>query len=195
LFDPLQQRIQLAVASGQPLLLVLAGSNGAGKSTFHAQALRHVGLPFINADEMAKALAESSGKTAAEHAYDAMNLAEMIRTDMVAQKASFCMETVLSDTLGAKLAFFADARSQGYFLLFIHIRISDVKVSIARVTHRVQNGGHDVPDDKLLTRFGRTRDNAAKALAIADAGFVFDNSNPASPYQLVEIWQDGSRQE
>jgi predicted ABC-type ATPase len=193
LFHSLQQHIQIAVASGQPLLVVLAGSNGAGKSTFYAHALRHVGLPFINAGEMAKAMSERSGKAVAEHSYDAMNLAELVRADLIAQRQSFCMETVLSDTQGAKLAFFAEAQSQGYFLLFIHIRISDVEVSIARVTHRVQNGGHDVPEDKLLARFARTQDNARKALAMADAGFVFDNSNPAAPHQLAEIWQDGKR--
>jgi predicted ABC-type ATPase len=191
--ESLQQQIQLAAANGQPLLLVLAGSNGAGKSTFYTQALSQVGLPFINADEMAKAMSESSGKSVAEHAYDGMNLAELVRADFIAQRKSFCMETVLSDTQGAKLAFFAQAQALGYFLLFIHIRISDVAVSVARVMHRVQNGGHNVPEDKLMARFARTRDNAARALSMANAGFVFDNSNPASPYVIAEIWQDGKR--
>ncbi len=76
-------------------------------------------------------------------------------------------------------------------MLFIHIRLDDVETSIARVAQRVLNGGHDVPDDKLRSHVARTRQNAAEALAMADAGLVFDNSDPSSPFRWRETWQAG----
>jgi predicted ABC-type ATPase len=101
------------------------------------------------------------------------------------------METVLSDMQGAKIAFFKAAQTAGYYLIFIYIRLDNVQTSIARVTQRVLNGGHDVPDEKLLARFARTRENASRALEMADVGLVFDNSDAGSPFRLVEIWEAG----
>jgi predicted ABC-type ATPase len=187
----LHQRIAELQDSGRPLLVVLAGSNGAGKSTFYAQALAAVDLPFVNADEIANTLSLNTSRKVEDLAYDAMHRAEALRTDLVSQRQSFIMETVLSDSRGEKLAFFANAQAAGYFLLFIQIRLHDVETSIARVTQRVLNGGHDVPDEKLHARFARTQHNATKALAMADAGLVFDNSDPESPFRWIETWEDG----
>jgi predicted ABC-type ATPase len=187
----LRRRIAEARAAGRPVLIALAGSNGAGKSTFYAEALSAVDCPFVNADEIARALSVTTGRAAADLAYEAMHRAEALRADLVSQRLSFIMETVLSDTRGAKLSFFADAQAAGYFLLFVYIRLDGVQTSIARVTQRVLNGGHDVPDEKLHTRFVRKQENALKALAMADAGIVFDNSDPESPFRWVETWEGG----
>lgn len=180
-----------AQAAGRPLLVVLAGSNGAGKSTFHAEALSSTGIPFVNADEIARDLSVKSGRNMADLAYEAMQRAEGLRRDLLRQRASFIMETVLSDSQGAKLAFFSEAQAVGYFVLFIHIRVHNVETSIARVMQRVLNGGHDVPDEKLRSRFPRTQKNATRALAAADAGLVFDNSDPGAPFRLQETWIAG----
>ncbi len=180
-----------AQAAGRPLLVVLAGSNGVGKSTFHAEALSSTGMPFVNADEIARDLSVKSGRDMADLAYEAMHRAETLRRDLLRQRASFIMETVLSDSQGAKLAFFAEAQAVGYLVLFIHIRVDNVETSIARVAQRVLNGGHDVPDEKLRNRFPRTQKNVTLALATADAGLVFDNSDPGAPFRLQETWMAG----
>lgn len=181
----------IAAAGTRPLLVVLAGSNGAGKSTFYAEALSGTGYPLVNADDIARELSIWSDRPIGELAYEAMRRADELRNDLVARRVSFITETVLSDSQGAKLAFFSKAQHAGYFMLFILVTLDSVETSIARVAQRVANGGHDVPDEKLLARFGRTRANAAKALAIADAGMVFDNSDPDSPFRWVETWEAG----
>jgi predicted ABC-type ATPase len=191
MITPLRQRIAEAIGEGRPVLVVIAGSNGAGKSTFFTEALAQTDLPFINADEIARALAEVGNDAVSGHAYEAMKLADDIRMDLVKRRESFIMETVLSDTQGAKLGFFRQAQASGYVIIFVYITLSDVQLSVARVIHRVENGGHDVPDDKLFARFERTRSNAAKALAMADLGFVFDNSNLESPFRLTALWERG----
>ena len=185
----LHQRIKAAISSGQPVLIVVAGSNGAGKTTFYYRALEQIGLPFINADEIAKGLAQADTATGN---YEAMRLAETIREDLLARRESFVIETVLSDTQGAKLNFFERAQASGYLFVFIHIVLANAELSALRVMQRVLDGGHDVPDDKLVARFPRTRENAAKALAIADQGFVIDNSSLEAPYRLTEVWIQGS---
>lgn len=75
----------------KPVLVVLAGPNGAGKTTFHELFIAPSGLPFVNADIIAKELAEK-GKPVAD--YEAAQLAEQKRQEYVSEKRSFCMETV-----------------------------------------------------------------------------------------------------
>ena len=180
-----------AAIQRQPVLIVLAGSNGAGKSTFYRHALQHTALPFVNADVIAQRMNPQDRGTLA---YEAMHAAEAARRALFEARESFVMETVLSDTQGAKLTFFREARSAGYCLIVIHIWIASPEISAARVLHRVQTGGHDVPDQKLIERFPRTQANAAMALRIADLGLVYDNSRRDQPFIHKETWLEGEKQ-
>ena len=183
-------RAQLAEALGslRPIVIVLAGSNGAGKSTYYRVALAETGLPFINADEVARAMRpEDPGSVA----YEAMLIAESRREEALLHRHSFIMETVLSDPHGAKLGFLQRARRAGYCVIVVFVRIATPELSRARVMQRVAEGGHDVPDGKLLERFPRTAANAQKALALADLGLVLDNSSQREPYRHVETWRGG----
>jgi predicted ABC-type ATPase len=186
----LRAQIAEAFADGQPILIVLAGSNGAGKSTYYRAALAETGLPFINADELARTMRPDDPGSVA---YEAMRVAESQRAEALLNRQSFIMETVLSDPHGAKLAFLRRAQETGYCVIVIVIRIATAELSRARVMQRVAEGGHDVPDAKLLERFARTAANAEKALALADLGIVLDNSSQRAPYQHVETWRSGRR--
>ena len=188
----LRRQIDDTVASQQPLLIVLAGSNGAGKSTFYRHALGDYGIPFINADEIARQIRGHYIAADDPLAYEAMGLAEQERQRLVAERRSFIMETVLSDPEGAKLAFFQELVTAGYFLFLVYIRLEDPTISMTRVMQRVDGGGHDVPDDKLLARFPRTKANAAEALKLASLALVLDNSDTEEPYRWVETWQNGT---
>jgi predicted ABC-type ATPase len=88
--------------------------------------------------------------TPADTAYAAMQVAEAIRDDLVERGESFCMETVLSDTVGANLSFLRHAQQLGYRVVLIHMVLQSIELSQARVRQRVLSGGHDVPDDKLI---------------------------------------------
>ncbi len=186
----LYARISEALAADRPILIVLAGSNGAGKSTYYRAALGNTGLPLINADELAQVMRP---KDPGSVAYEAMRVAESRREEALLSRHSFIMETVLSDPHGAKLSFLQRAQDAGYSVVVIFIRIATAELSRARVTQRVAEGGHDVPDSKLLERFPRTLANGRKALALADLGIVLDNSNQREPYQYVESWKKGQR--
>jgi len=135
----------------RPLLIMLAGPNGAGKSTYYQAFLSHLGLSFLNADNLAK-------QTGLD-AYTAAEQIARIREVMCVQKQSFITETVLSDPVGAKIDFLRQASKQGFQVRLIFIGLTDVALSQKRVASRVQAGGHPVPIDKIQQHYPRTLDN------------------------------------
>ena len=168
----------------RPVIVAVAGSNGAGKTTFHESHLRAAALPFINADVLADELDMP--------AYDAAKLAEALRRECLNRRESFIFETVFSDPAGDKLAFLNDARAAGYTVVLCFIGVSDPTVSQQRVAMRVSQGGHDVPNEKLLERFDRTLANLASALRELPHVLVFDNDDLARPYRLVVTMREGA---
>ena len=171
-----------------PLLILLAGPNGAGKSTFYDLHLARHGIPFINADRIAL---ETFGNQDPETSIPAARLAEAIREDMLAEGRSFIFETVLSDPQGAKIAFLAKARAAGYFVDAHFIGIASPALSQARVIHRVANGGHDVPDDKIAARYPRVMENLRRLIPVANRLTIYDNSDTHRPHRPVACFEDG----
>jgi predicted ABC-type ATPase len=167
----------------RPILIVLAGSNGAGKSTFYKTYLEPLNLQFVNADIIAKELDIN--------AYDAAKLAASIREELVRQRESFVFETVFSDPAGDKLAFMQDAASMGFTVVLCFIGISSPEISNERVVFRRLKGGHDVPADKLVTRFPRTLANLHRAIRELPFVLVFDNDDLNDPYRRVATFDQG----
>ncbi|MFT4046879.1 MAG: zeta toxin family protein [Solimonas sp.] len=169
-----------------PLLHLLAGPNGSGKTTFHEQVLGPVtGLPFINADLIARERWPGSGR---DRSYEAAKIAGQRRDEMIAQRRSFIAETVFSHP--SKVELIRQARSAG-FLVIVHVILVPLTLSIRRVEARVRHGGHDVPVDKQQARFPRLWPLVAAALRLADEGFAYDNSSAKLPYRLVAHFENG----
>jgi len=140
----------------RPIAIALAGPNGAGKSTFYDGILANTGLYFVNADALA--LSVGTG------AYEAADLADKLRRQLVEERASFIFETVFSDPVGDKLDFLKETEKAGYTVLIIFIGIAAPEISDLRVTIRASQGGHDVPRNKLVERYPRTMKNLKRAL-------------------------------
>jgi predicted ABC-type ATPase len=109
----------------------------------------------------------------------------------LATRVSFCTETVFSDPQGAKLQYLKQAREAGYYVFLIFIGLDSPELSMARVMQRVEAGGHDVPDEKLLARYKRTMANLQAAIPLVDEAFLFDNSSASEPYRLVATYTQG----
>lgn len=175
-----------------PVLLFLAGPNGAGKSTFFQLYLSDLGWPFVNADEIGKALREEAIPGSAED-FDRLAFvrAEELREARLAAGASFCTETVFSDPEGSKLEFLGLAQGLGYHVILVFIGLDSPELSVARVMQRVELGGHDVPDAKLLARYPRTIANLKAAIPLVDDAYLFDNSSASDPFRMVAIYSEG----
>ncbi|MBK8970779.1 MAG: AAA family ATPase [Hahellaceae bacterium] len=170
-------------------LWILVGGNGAGKSTFYRLYLQPRGLPFINADLIARQLFPDDPEG---HSYDAAKLAELERSRLLEQGLSFCYETVFSHV--SKVDFLGQAKASGYqiILVFIHLDLSELNQ--ARVAQRVTEGGHFVPANKIESRIPRTLENVRKAIPLCDQVWILDNSSFEQPFQKVAMLSLGSLQ-
>ena len=176
-----------AVLSQRPILITLVGPNGAGKSTFYESFLDQLNLQFINADILARELGLD--------AYMAARVATSLREDLVRQKVSFIFETVFSDPAGDKLSFLKDAAAAGFTVVLLYIGIRNAEKSEKRVAQRVTEGGHDVPADKLASRFPRILLNLRNAIRELPLVLVYDNDDLNNPYHLVATFESGQATE
>jgi predicted ABC-type ATPase len=167
----------------RPVIVALAGPNGAGKSTFYHAHLEEAGLRFVNADVLSGELKIGP--------YEAAKVADSLRRELVKQRESFVFETVFSDPADDKLAFLKDAAAAGYTVILCFIGISGPATSEQRVAMRVSQGGHDVPTDKLQTRFPRILANLRSALRELPHVWVFDNDDLRHPFRLVTVYANG----
>lgn len=191
MIDPIAS-LRAALAEHR-LLVFLAGPNGAGKTTFFERYLEPLGLPFVNADRIARVLREEAPD--ADHVEAerrAVIQAETIRRGFIEAGFSFCTETVFSDPVGAKVRFLDQARAAGYVVFLVFIGLEGSHLSVARVAERVSHGGHDVPDEKMHARFPRTLANLRAAIPGADEVFLIDNSSLATPYRVIAVYRRGT---
>lgn len=161
----------------RPVLFVLAGVNGAGKSSVGGHLLEHQGLTWFNPDPFARELAARSGcdqATASAHAW-----AESLRRldEAVAAKDDYAFETTLGgNTVAARIASACDTHD--VMIWFCGLASPDQHV--ARVRARVAVGGHDIPDDRIRERHPRALQNLIALMPRLDHLQVYDNSTDAS---------------
>ena len=168
-------------------LRLLVGGNGAGKSTFYRLILEPLGLPFVNADRLAKLVYPAAAE---EHSYEAALLADQQRNTLLASGASFCFETVFSHP--SKIDFTARAKALDYTVIMVLIHLEQAELNAARVAQRVQEGGHNVPTEKLLKRIPRMLNQVKTAIPLCDEVRVLDNSsaeNPFRPLMTIKLGQ------
>ncbi|MGJ8655252.1 MAG: hypothetical protein ACSHX6_02290 [Akkermansiaceae bacterium] len=108
------------------------------------------------------------------NSYYASMIAELIRGYLLIHKISFTFETVMSHE--SKVAFLILAKEEGFKTYLYFIATEDPRINISRVAKRVMKGGHDVPVDKIESRYHRAIELLPLALKTVDRGYVFDNS-------------------
>ncbi len=163
-------------------LWVLAGGNGAGKSTFYNLHLAKYGIKFVNADLIAKDLNSENPEGLSYHA---ATLAAKIREDLISKGVSFCFETVFSHE--SKIDFLAKAKANGYKIILVYIHLFDSSLNEARVKQRISEGGHSVPIEKIHSRIPRTIQLIKTALSIVDEARILDNSSKYDPFQQIIV--------
>lgn len=156
-----------------PEIVVFAGPNGSGKSTF-TQLLKPP-IDYINADEIKKYLKCSD--------LEAAQLAEKQREEHMEQMREFCFETVMSTERNLKLL--ERAKGKGYFIRCYYILTADPMINVWRVKARVESGGHDVPEEKIITRYDRALALVKNLIRVCDICHIYDNS-ASRPFRIFK---------
>ncbi|HEY9095570.1 MAG TPA: AAA family ATPase, partial [Hydrogenophaga sp.] len=181
----------------KPVFYLLAGPNGAGKSTLYrsavAQGLIPAHVPFVNADvHEASSLQHLSDPLLRSRAARAW--ADDERTRLLHAGASFVSETVFSHT--SKLDLMAAAKRAGFAVVLLVVCVDDPDLLLSRVVQRVQEGGHPVPPERVLSRYPRTVRHLAVAIRRADLALLYDTSSPAGevvqPPRMVARFRNGA---
>ena len=149
----------------KPTVLVFAGPNGSGKSTI-TRGHTIIGT-YINADEIKKYRGCSDLEAAQE--------AELIRESMLSSFMSFTFETVLSTERNILLL--ERAKALGYRIESVFVLTSCAELNVKRVQARVLKGGHDVPVDKIRSRYTKSLQMLKKLVTISDTCIVIDNTH------------------
>lgn len=160
---------------------LIVGPNGAGKTTLYERVIYpgRPGLPFVNADVIAAA---RFGESAARMSYAAAEIAANTRSVLIDARLDFCTETVFSHP--SKVDLIDAAVTAGYDVV-LHVVMIPVNLSARRVAARVAAGGHDVPADKITTRYERIWPNVVAAVHRCRRSVVYDNSHDAGPIEVA----------
>ena len=162
--------------TGQKKIVIIAGPNGAGKTTFAREFLpREAECPdFINVDLIAEGLSPFDPQRAALRAGRVM-LQEIHRR--VRAGESFALETTLSGRSYARLI--PRWRSAGYHVKLIFLSLPSADLAVARISARVAQGGHDVPEQVIRRRFDAGLRNFKDVYrGLVNSWALYDNSEP-----------------
>lgn len=158
-----------------PLLIVIAGPNGSGKTTITSEVLVSEWLEdavYINPDNVAQ---EKFGNwNSPEAVKNAALFCERWREQCLANGESLIFETVMSAP--DKIDFIRRAKQAGYFIRIFFISTANPTINASRIARRVMKGGHDVPIPKIISRYIKSIANCAEIAPLVDRLYVYDNS-------------------
>ena len=177
----------------KPILIVIAGPNGSGKTTITSKILRHEWLEdavYVNPDNVAQ---ERFGDwNSAEAVLNAARYCEQWREASLAKRQSLIFETVLSTD--SKVDFIRRAKQAGYFIRVFFVSTGHPSINASRIARRVMKGGHDVPISKIISRYRKSITNCLRVSPLADRLYVYDNSIDGQEAQLLFRMTDGTLQ-
>lgn len=165
-----------------PIMIMICGSNGSGKSTYtKATALmsdHHVIV--IDPDQLyaQKGLSVvAAGKMASGQA-----------KKLIADKQSFVRESTLTANFDFELI--KIAKRQGYQINLVFIGLNSAEDAIARVKYRHAKGGHNVPENDIIRRYFRSLNNLPKAITSVDTALLLHNTR--NSYENVAYFEHGN---
>jgi predicted ABC-type ATPase len=137
----------------RPELLIVAGHNGSGKTTFAREYLQGFEMPFLNADDIAGEISsdlDSVKLKAGKIFFNNMN-------EQIKAGNSFALESTLSGRYLFKVI--SKLKGRNYFVKIVYVFIDSPEMASERIKIRVEAGGHNVPEDDVKRRYYRSRIN------------------------------------
>jgi predicted ABC-type ATPase len=179
-----------------PRIYVLAGVNGAGKSSVIGGIIHAAGGEFFNPDEVAATLRTEQGLSLREANAQAWTEGKERLERAIHDRSDFAFETTLGATTIPRLL--AQAADEGFEVRIWLVGLESVEKHMQRVRARVAAGGHDIPEEKIRERWVGSRLNIINLLPRVAELRVYDNSaecdaetgqNP--PPRLLLHWNRG----
>ena len=172
-----------------PRLMIFAGSNGAGKTTFATEFLAATApeIPFINVDDIARDISPTMGP--ARIFVAAGRIALDKQKALLAKRQSFAIETTLAGNRQRRLA--RRVLADGWTVDLLYLWVGSPQIAMRRVARRVQAGGHDVPPGDIVRRYHRSLANLPSMMKIATQTTIFDNRN-IEPSLIANHDRDGT---
>lgn len=164
--------------------VIIAGVNGAGKSTMYSTREELQSLPRINTDEILKSFG------------DWRNTADLIRAGKIAVTRlneyleagiSFNQETTLCGK--SIIRSIQKAKQSGYLIELYYVGLDNVEIAKERVAYRVAHGGHGIPEKDIEKRYEETFKNLKTILPLCDLAVLYDNT---VSFRRFAIFRKGS---
>ena len=171
----------MASTSRPPCIYVLAGANGAGKSSIGGATLLHHGVEYFNPDEAAGRILAANPTITQEDANSAAwHEGKRLLERAITERLNFAFETTLGgNTIPALLE---RALRSGIEVRIWYVGLDTPELHVTRVRSRVERGGHDIPEDKIRERYHRSRLNLVRLIPRLTELYVYDNSEEADPH-------------
>ena len=170
----------MAEARGPACIYVLAGANGAGKSSIGGAVIRKMGADYFNPDEATRRIRSASPRLPERDAnVAAWHQGKRLLEAAIASRLVFAFETTLGGNTMTSLL--REALEEGVEVRMWYVGLATPELHIARVRARVARGGHDIPESKIRERYERSRVNLIRLLPHLTELRVFDNSVDADP--------------
>jgi predicted ABC-type ATPase len=162
-----------------PILSVLAGVNGAGKSSVGGARFSESGITYFNPDDVAREIRAEIGCSIEEANAQAWNLGKERLQSAIRNRESYGFETTLGANTIPRLLL--EAATSGFRVVVWFVGLSSAELHIARVRARVAAGGHDIPEVKIRERWDGSRRNIIALMPYLTELQVFDNSQERDP--------------
>lgn len=159
----------------KPILIVIAGPNGSGKTSVTSKILKHEWMEnalYINPDIIAQEI--FGDWNSPEAIMSSIKYCENLREECLEKKQSLIFETVLSRY--DKVDYIKRAIENGFFVRLFFICTTSPNINASRITDRVMKGGHDVPIPKIISRYYESIKNSCELTKIVDRAYFYDNS-------------------
>ncbi|HXA00728.1 MAG TPA: zeta toxin family protein [Cytophagaceae bacterium] len=162
-------------------LFVIAGCNGAGKTTASYTILPEIldCKEFVNADEIAKGLSPFQPE---KLGIEAGKLMLTRIKNLLESGENFAFETTLSTK--SYVSFLKEVKQKGYQITLLFFWLNSPDLAVSRVKTRVKEGGHNIPEDVIRRRYESGLLNFFKLyIPITDNWMLINNSG--KPYQII----------
>ena len=176
-----QSRRDLLI-SDRPVLYVLAGVNGAGKSSIGGHFLTQAGLTWYNPDDFARTLATNYGVSQEQANIEAWQESVRRLRHAMAARRSFAFETTLG---GQSITQYLLQACKTHDVMVWYCGLRDPQLHLDRIKLRVQNGGHDIPEAKVRQRWESSLRNLIILMPTLAYLRVYDNSTQYALGQAI----------